>query len=305
MLSKLAAIFRSASTSPNTTIFAIGDVHGYLDALKTLCTKIDAYRVKHPNQHVIEVFLGDYINRGPQSREVLDFLIARSRQQDGVKRVFIAGNHDVAFRRLLKDGHKHRTISLTEQMFYDYGGPETLASYGVPMRTVRFPEHGLDHHIVKGSSLYLNRRTLNIMREELMDTLPASHILFLEKMKNSYTNGKYLFVHAGIDPAVPLDKQDPDYLRGLSSRARKFATYKGKIEDDMVIVHGHTIVEQPYATSNQIGVDTGVYKAGHGHLSCAVLEGASVRFLKAKTHLPSYGERSSPALLAAKDFTLN
>lgn len=305
MLNKLSSIFWSATTAPDTTIFAIGDIHGYLDALVDLCAKIDAYRAKHPNRHVIEVFLGDYVNRGPQSKEVLDFLVARSRQQDGIKRVFIAGNHDVGFRRVLKEAHKHNPVTLNERQFYDYGGPETLASYGVPLRSVRYPEQGYDHHIFKGTSLYINRRTLDIMREELMDNLPASHILFLEKMKTSYANGKYMFVHAGVDPAVALAEQDIDYMRGLTSRARKFVTYKGKLEDDMIIVHGHTIAAQPYATRNQIGVDTGIYKAGHGHLTCAVLNGTSVKFLKAKTRCAPFESETSLALMAARDFTLD
>ena len=305
MLNRLSKIFYTATTTPDTTIFAIGDTHGYLDALKALCAKIDTYKAKHPNKHIIEVFLGDYVNRGPQSKEVLDFLIERSRLQDGVKRVFLAGNHDVAFRRILKETHKHKTISTTEEMFYDFGGPETLASYGVPMRTFRFPERGSTHHIVRGSSLYIDRTCLNIMRDELVAQVPASHLLFLEKMKTSYSNGKYLFVHAGIDPSVPLAEQDRDYVRGLNSKARKFPNQKGRLEDDMVVVHGHTIAPEPYHTRNQIGVDTGVYKPGHGNITCAVLTGQDVKFLKARTHLPPFEENKSPAMVAARGFVLN
>lgn len=110
-----------------------------------------------------------------------------------------------------------------------------------------------------------------------------------------------MFVHAGIDPNIPLASQDRNTMRGIDNRVRKFVEYKGPIEDNMVIVHGHAVSKKPYATHNQIGIDTGIFKTGHGLLTCAVLSGNKAPvFLQAQTALPAYEPGKSSAMQAAK-----
>jgi serine/threonine protein phosphatase 1 len=106
----------------------------------------------------------------------------------------------------------------------------------------------------------------------LRRNLPDAHLRFLRALKPSHEEGAYLFVHAGIRPGRPFERQDPHDLMWIRDEFLYSAADHGK-----VVVHGHTIAEEPQLLDNRIGIDTGAYATGR--LTCLVLEGADRRFL--------------------------
>lgn len=294
----LRNLFRSASAPKDTIIFAIGDIHGYPDALRDMLRKIDQYIQHNPAKKIEIVFLGDYVNRGPGSKEVLDILVEQAGKQDGIKRTFLKGNHEIGMRAML--GYNHlRGIGGAARFFLDDGGLETLVSYGVDVKLLFLPREKpmAYQHLVKHTNRYVDRLLLKDMQQDFHLKIPQSHIAFLETLQNSYESGSYLFAHAGVDPRIPLNQQKNEILTGVSEEAREFTKHTGKLEK--IVVHGHTISERPYSTSNQIGVDTGVYR--NGVLSCAVLQDKKVNFLQARTDLPRYKPKVSRAQSGVPD----
>lgn len=289
----------SFSPEQGTRIYAIGDIHGYPDALEAMLTKIHEDIKAKPSQSAVIVFLGDYVDRGPDSKAVLDCLVREKdlEQRDRIKRVFLTGNHDLAFNGFIKNQvGSHFSPSTIAAL--NNGLMETIGSYGVscPLtrnsttNSLRFPH----------SNYMINPPDLEAARLELIDVMPDSHKEFLATTEFSYTNGGYMFVHAAVDPDKPLDQQDGLYLAGLSKKARNFPKHKGVLEKK--IVHGHTISEEPLLTGNQIGVDTGVFR--QGIMTCAVLEGTDIRFLQTRTELPSFNPEATYQKFFAGDASL-
>ncbi|RUX51186.1 serine/threonine protein phosphatase [Mesorhizobium sp. M4A.F.Ca.ET.020.02.1.1] len=214
----------------DTVVYAIGDVHGCYKELRSLEQKILLDALPFRGRKII-IMLGDYVDRGPNSRRVLDHLIAPAPQ--GFLRVCLAGNHEVAMLGYL-DGH------LSRELWLAIGGLETLYSYGVD------PARLGDLY---GSSEEVDRR--------IRAAIPAGHVSFLRTLPVMVCSRKFVFVHAGIRPGIDLVEQDEDDL--LNIRSEFFE--KAHILDRWV-VHGHTIVDVPKFEGHRLGIDTGAFRSG-------------------------------------------
>jgi serine/threonine protein phosphatase 1 len=222
-------------------IYAVGDVHGRSDLLEALLAAIDADCKQRPIARVVTVFIGDYIDRGPDSRNVLDLLL---RWQQGHETIFLRGNHETFLPRFLSDPG-----SLDE--WRQYGGLETLLSYGLQ------PSINPDRH---------EQIRLAI---EFADILPKEHLDFLDSLELSFSCGDFLFVHAGVRPGIPIHEQAEDDLLWIRG---DFLTYEQSFE--RFVVHGHTPVSEPDLRPNRINIDTGAYATGR--LTCVVIENTDV-----------------------------
>jgi serine/threonine protein phosphatase 1 len=224
----------------------VGDIHGRADLLFRLLKVIDedVSQGGFSGKPVL-VFLGDYVDRGFQSRDVLDVLIARDMAR--YETYFLKGNHEAAMLQFLED-------SRVGPRWAEFGGVETLVSYGVrPPRNRTSPEEW------------------ERAREELAGLAPPSHLEFLKALHLSARIGDYLFVHAGVKPGVSLEDQAE---RDLLWIRNEFLEDRQPFE--AVIVHGHTPATRPYRDSRRIGIDTGAYLSGR--LTAVRFQGESVEF---------------------------
>jgi hypothetical protein len=196
---------------------------------------------RRPADRPITVFVGDYIDRGPNSRAVLDLLL-RWREEN--EAVFIRGNHETFLPRFLAD-------SRTLEAWAQNGGLETLLSYG--LRPTINPDR---HEQVR-------------LADELARALPSDHLEFLESLDLSFSCGDYLFVHAGIRPGVPIQKQTEDDLLWIRD---EFLDHERPFE--RFVVHGHTPVNAPDLRSNRINIDTGAFATGR--LTCVAIESSDI-----------------------------
>lgn len=225
-------------------VYAIGDVHGRADLLQELLLKITADLKAHPARCPMIIFLGDYIDRGPQSAAVLDLVLTMQRI---IPTICLGGNHEIYALRFLRDPH-------SAPEWFELGGRETLASYGV---TVPW------------------RLTSPIMQElatAFAKALPDAHLRFLTTLGLTVSFGDYLFVHAGIDPGIPVPEQSHLTLTTMRKPFLDDGQSFGKI-----VVHGHSPVTEPDIRDNRINIDTGAYITGR--LTCLVLQDASLRWL--------------------------
>jgi serine/threonine protein phosphatase 1 len=237
---------------PGSRAYAIGDVHGRLDLMIELLGRIEADNAARGPAKTWLVFLGDLVDRGPDSRGVIDHLI-NSPPRFG-RPIFLKGNHEEFFESVLggNDGLVQRWLT--------YGGSECAESYGV------------------SSGWALNASQTDIM-ERLIAAVPKSHVKFLGNMADTFRFGDYLFVHAGVRPGVQLEKQVSGDLRWIREGFLEDASDHG-----VVVVHGHTIVESPEEKPNRIGIDTGAYRTGV--LTAIGLEGSERWFLHARGEAP-------------------
>lgn len=214
----------------NRRVFAIGDVHGCNDLLVALLDDILASRRPGETAPLI-VMLGDYVDRGPDSRGVIDRLIQLRADMPGAR--FLCGNHEEAMLRFLQDMEAGLVWST-------YGGKATMRSYGVepPADDNDFPAWQRAHDL-------------------LVEAVPESHKRFLWSLEDSIELGDYLFVHAGVRPDKPLNAQSAKDLRWIRE---PFLSDTRRLEK--VIVHGHTPATEPYADDRRIGVDTWAYNTG-------------------------------------------
>jgi serine/threonine protein phosphatase 1 len=230
-----------AKLPPGLRVYAVGDIHGRADLLTQLFSGIDADLDVNPTLRPVHVFLGDYIDRGPNSRDVLDLLIARSQHHETV---FLKGNHEVLIEQFLR---RPESLATWRQV----GGIQTLLSYGV--RPSFSPDPAEQAALARW----------------LADILPPAHVQFFRGLQPSYSCGDFFFVHAGVRPGVPLSQQtDEDmlWIRDKFLRSRdKFAK---------IIVHGHTPVAEVEFHSNRINIDTGAFATGR--LSCLRIEGDNI-----------------------------
>lgn len=235
----------SARVPPGRRIYAIGDIHGRDDLLRELHRRIVDDRANlAPDCRPVVIYLGDYVDRGPGSLEVVDMLL--NEPLAGFKRVYLMGNHE----RMMLDFLN----GPPDPVWLFNGGTATLWSYGVSGRSLT-SERDLEH-----------------LRTCLIEAVPSTHRGFLDSLSFSHEEGDYLFVHAGVRPGRPLDRQEPQdllWIRGpfLHSEA----------DFGRRIVHGHTITPEPVVARNRIGIDTGAFYSGR--LTCAVLEDTQLRFL--------------------------
>jgi serine/threonine protein phosphatase 1 len=233
------------SLPPNLRVYAVGDVHGRADLLEKMLRKIEADHIGYTGETLI-VMLGDYVDRGHQSRAVLDILQKGSYGR--FKLHCLRGNHEDILLRFFKDH------SVAPGWFH-YGGLQTLRSYGISIlnATQDFDD------------IFQLRRALD-------SAMPQSHKDFLESLPYMLQIGDYVFVHAGIHPDKPLDVQDPHHCMWIRE---PFLSSDKKL--DFMVVHGHSIRMKPEVRANRIGIDTGAYATGH--LTCLVLQGRDQRFI--------------------------
>jgi serine/threonine protein phosphatase 1 len=224
--------------------YVIGDVHGCADLLDQVIKRIDAHLSVNPAFRPVEIFLGDYIDRGPASRRVLDCLIARTRARETV---CLKGNHETYV-----EGFLNNPAIFNE--WRCYGGLETLLSYGLA------PSANMD----------LTEQTR--LATAFSQALPESHRRFLCGLSASFTCGDYFFVHAGVRPGIPFRKQRDEDLLWIREDFLLCEEEFGKI-----IVHGHTPVREPDIHPNRINIDTGAYATGR--LTCLMLEGDERYFI--------------------------
>jgi serine/threonine protein phosphatase 1 len=222
-------------------IYAIGDIHGCADLLKQLFTVIDADLARSRPPHPIHVFLGDYVDRGPQSRQTLDLLIERSKRH---QTVFLKGNHEAFLVESLDQPTRF-------QEWRKYGGLQTLVSYGL--------KPSLNPDVAEQAEL---------MRQ-LKYVLPEAHNQFLKRLRLTYTCGDFFFVHAGVRPGVRLSRQREADLLWIRDAFLESEEDFGKY-----IVHGHTPVREPDVRPNRINIDTGAYATGN--LTLLTVQGSSI-----------------------------
>jgi serine/threonine protein phosphatase 1 len=238
-----------STSSPGTPkgyrAYAVGDVHGRLDLLDNILAQIEQDMADFDLRHIVLVFLGDLIDRGPASRQVVERL--RVYRPKDVRTVFLAGNHEEVLLRLLAG---ERGIL---ENWLNFGGAECMSSYGVDPQTLR-----------KCSE----RQAL----ETIKSAIPEPHQQFIAGFHDTLRFGDYLFVHAGIRPNVDLSLQTQSDLRWIRQPF---------LDDDsdhgFVVVHGHTISDEFVSRPNRIGVDTGAYRTGV--LTAVVLQDEERRFL--------------------------
>jgi serine/threonine protein phosphatase 1 len=211
-------------------IYAISDIHGCADLLQNMFTVIDKDLATIGSRRAIHVFLGDYIDRGPESCQTIDLLIERSRKHESV---FLKGNHEAFLFDALKTPSQL-------QDWKQFGGLQTLTSYG--LRPSLNPAPGEQSELIK----------------QLGQAISPHQRRFFNNLRLRFVCGDFFFVHAGVRPGVALaDQQEQDLLwirdEFLTSEEH-FAKY---------IVHGHTPVRQPDIRSNRINIDTGAYATGN------------------------------------------
>ena len=235
---------KGAAASPSLPdgyrLYAVGDIHGRDDLLEELLGKIEADdRSRKPANQII-LFLGDLIDRGPSSAEVVERL--RSLNLPSARLVFLMGNHEEVLLRII-DGDARLIAD-----WLRFGGAECLRSYGADPDRIRAMQP-------------------RAAAKAIRDAVPAEHVHFLRSFDDTFRAGDYLFVHAGIRPGVPFEDQLPSDLRWIRQ------PFLGDMVDHgFIVVHGHTIRDQVEERSNRIGIDTGAYLSGV--LTALCLEGS-------------------------------
>lgn len=236
-------------TEDGVCVYAIGDIHGRLDLLRALLERIGAHaRTLPAGVRPRLVLLGDYIDRGPDSRGVLDLLAAPP--SEGFERVCLKGNHE----DFLLDFLEHPGGGL---VWLSNGGLETLASYGVPTTAA-------------GPAM------LPALASALRAAMPLEHRRFLAELDLLHVCGDYLFVHAGLDPRRPLHQQGAGTLLWIRE-----PFLSSEADFGYTVVHGHSISYEPDVRRNRIGIDTGAFATGR--LTCLVLHGEDRMFLMTET----------------------
>ena len=221
-------------------VYVIGDIHGRLDLLAQLRERIVIDSGDFTGERKVAVYLGDYVDRGPRAKEVIDLLV--DEPLAGFESVHLKGNHDKFLLDFLDDA------SVWPLWLFN-GAGATLMSYGVT------PTAGPE-----------------VLQAEFRARMPERHIEFLGALALSHVEGDYFFVHAGVRPGVALEDQDEADMIWIRDPFLFSDADHGKI-----VVHGHTIAPEPVIEANRIGIDTGAYATGK--LTCLVLEGEKRSFL--------------------------
>lgn len=230
-------------------VYAIGDIHGCLDALERLLAEIAADDAARGPAITTIVILGDVIDRGPKSGHVVERLLRLHDDRPTTR--FLKGNHEEVFLHALAGDEQ------ALRLFCRIGGRETIISYGMTPT---------EYEMLDYTEVAARLETL----------VPRTHRAFLDAFEDMVTIGDYAFVHAGVRPNVALEEQKGSDLRWMR---QPFLDFRGRHEK--MIVHGHTISEEVERRVGRIGVDTGAYAGGP--LSALGLEGAETWVLQAAT----------------------
>ena len=251
MLNSIKNLFRGKADTPGASVpdgtryYVIGDIHGCNDLFEALIGAIDEEAAAAADVDVRVVLLGDLVDRGPHSRQVIE----NAREWQRRRKVHIlAGNHEEMFLKSFKDTKVLRH-------FIRHGGRETILSYDV-------------------SEKKYNGADLEQLQKLMRKKVPKEDLKFLAGFEEMIQAGDYLFVHAGIKPGVDLDKQKRDDLLWIRER---FLEHDGA--HPLHVVHGHTIFEDIDVRPNRTGIDTGAFR--FGRLTALVLEGTGRRMIQA------------------------
>ena len=229
-------------------IYAVGDIHGCFDVLEALYERIRCDLQSARPRESLELFLGDYVDRGPRSREVVEWMISTRPACD--RRICLMGNHEDMLLNALAD-------PAAMEHWLSNGGIQTLLSYkSVPL------------HILAGMTLIQAHRDFSA-------AFPDAHRRFMSGLLRSAEFGDYIFVHAGLRPGRTLAQQDTEDLVWVREPFLSSAHDFGKL-----VVHGHTPSDAPEIRPNRINIDTGAVFGGS--LTCLVLEGSTRRFLQVR-----------------------
>lgn len=249
MISRLKQLFASPQpieTAPRVfklptdmRAYAVGDIHGKDKLLAKMLRMIEEDAKQNPAERIVEIFLGDYIDRGIGSKEVIDLLMAPPPK--GHTRVCLMGNHEEALLHFLEDPNILRDWA-------NFGGYATLVSYGIPIPDSMLPGK------------------LAIVRDAFARNMPETHMQFFKNLKLTHELGDYLFVHAGVHPRNPLNEQKAEHLLWIRSPFLNHTDYF-----DQYIVHGHTPVAAPELHKNRANLD--ISAAPINSLCCLVMEG--------------------------------
>ncbi|MFQ5533829.1 MAG: metallophosphoesterase family protein [Sphingomonadales bacterium] len=237
----------AARMAEGTRLYAIGDIHGRCDLLNQLHDRIQADASNHPDRVKIVVYLGDYVDRGTDSKGVIDLLSAAPLPDFDA--IHLLGNHEDLFLRFLED-------QAVGPVWVANGGDATLRSYGV---ATAFP--------------CCDAEGLASIQRDLLDRLPRSHRRFLRSLALYHLAGDYIFVHAGLRPGIEIERQDPHDLLWIREG------FLGSTRDHgRIVVHGHSIKTEIEFKNNRIGIDTGAFASGR--LTCLVLDGADRKVIQ-------------------------
>ncbi|NUT00415.1 MAG: serine/threonine protein phosphatase [Sphingomonas sp.] len=256
-MSRVASFRKNEAVGPRPLrAYAVGDIHGRLDLLDELLEKIEADCAARGPAKVSIIFLGDLIDRGPQSAEVVERL--RTYDPDFATPVFLMGNHEEVLLRIVSGD----TAIL--QDWLRFGGSECARSYGVDPIALECCGHSA---------------VLKLLRQ----AIPREHLRFLSSFADTASFGDYLFVHAGIRPGIAVAQQSPQDLRWI-----RYPFLEDSSDHGLVVVHGHTISESADVRANRIGIDTGAYRTGV--LTALGLEGSDRWFLQTGPRNAALGE---------------
>lgn len=236
--------------APGQRIYAVGDIHGRADLLEQLIDMIEADDAERGPAEIQLIFLGDLIDRGPDSAGVVARVSRLLASGDQVR--LIKGNHEEVF-AAAATGHAQ-----SMRLFFSIGGYETLESYGV-------------------SREELDAGTVQEMADMIQYRLPPEHFDTIIRGEDMICSGDYVFVHAGIRPGVPLAKQKGSDLRWIRE-----PFLNARRRDPMIVVHGHTPVDKVEVKPDRIGIDTGAYFSGK--LTALGLEGSERWLLQTGTN---------------------
>ena len=236
----------TACVPEGVRVYVVGDIHGRLDLLMALHGDIQEDGKDDADRKVI-VYVGDYVDRGDDSKKVIDELLQHPLPE--FESFYLKGNHEDALLRFLENPDVARD-------WFSFGGAATVYSYGVPIPAgIRTDEQ------------------LQTIQTAFRIALPEAHLRFLSDLQLCYEIGDYFCVHAGIKPGQALDRQQPEDMMWIRDEFLDSDKLHGK-----VIVHGHSITDVPDVQENRIGIDTGAYYSNR--LTCLVLEGNTRRFLE-------------------------
>ncbi len=248
---KLVESIEFAEISQLERAYAIGDIHGMNGLLQLLLSEINA-DLSSSEFITYLILLGDYMDRGSETRGVIESLVQlKTVQNPSIFVIFLKGNHEQMLMDFIKDPVKHGKFWLKN------GGDATLLSYGV------FPQKKP------------NSRQFIYLRDELIGRMPKTHLDFLNRLRSSFILGDYFFCHAGIRVGQLLDQQTDEYLLWTRKQPQPSDGAQEKI-----IVHGHESVREPVMAQFHINVDTGAFLTGC--LTALKLQGASRSFISVR-----------------------
>ncbi|MEP2988607.1 MAG: metallophosphoesterase family protein [Parasphingorhabdus sp.] len=241
-------LFGKSSSSPldnaripdGRRVYAIGDIHGRNDLLNKLIEKIMADDGDRGDAESELIFLGDLVDRGPDSSGVIETAIALKQELGDVR--FLMGNHEEVYLKAANGNEK------AVKFFNRIGGKETILSYDISIKEYM----NMDH---------------TSLAERIPSLFPEEHVKFIAAFEDQVIVGDYAFVHAGIRPGIPLSDQEPKDLRWIREEF-----LSSKEPHEKVIIYGHTINTDVVEKSNRIGIDTGAYYSEK--LTAIGLEGA-------------------------------